>query len=142
MAWGRDLVYNLTRFALMEHERDLRAERIKPAAQERLSRWSAVVRLRYAEIIYILALAAFAVLALLAHFYRYFAWDLWTARFLQNLPIPGLFAVMRAVSLLGDRWTPFALTALTVAVFLMFHRRHEAAGLLLSAGLGELLNRL
>src|SRR5256885_16872318 len=45
----------------------------------------AIRRLFRAEIIYAAALAVFALLALFAHLYAYFAWDLATARALQNL---------------------------------------------------------
>lgn len=99
-------------------------------------------RLWRAEVFYIAALAVFAVLALLAHLYAYFGWDLAASTWLQTLPVPGLYTFMRVVSLAGDRWIPWALSGLTVILFLIFGRRSEAVALLLSTGGGELLNSL
>src|SRR5262249_14825949 len=111
-------------------------------AHERLDRRRTLLRLRRAEVVYGIALAAFAVLALLARFYAYFAWDLRVARIVQGLPVPGLFGLMRVISWVGDGWTPYALTVLTALAFLACRRRPEAAGILLSAGVSNLLNYL
>ena len=100
----------------------------------------AVRRLLRAEAGYAILLAAFAVLALFARFNAYFGWDLRVARSLQNLAVPGLFEIMRFVSVFGDGWRPYAITALTALVLLAFRRRSEAFGLLLSAGGGALIN--
>ena len=53
---------------------------------------------------------------------------------------PGLFPLMRFVSIFGNSWTPYALTALTAIIFLLFRRRSEALGLILSAGGSGLIN--
>lgn len=100
----------------------------------------AVLRLWRAASIYGILLLAFAVLALCARLYPYFSWDLRITRFLQNLPVPGLLGLMQAVSWIGNGWTPFLITLLTTLAFLWIQRRPEAAGLLLSAGGGELIN--
>jgi membrane-associated phospholipid phosphatase len=113
-----------------------------PSPQQKPSRQRAVRRLWRAENFYITGLAAFGVLALLAHFNAYFDWDLRAARWLQSLNLPGLFALMRGVSLFGNRWIPYALTIITALLFLIFRRRSEAAGLIVSAGGGELVNSL
>lgn len=102
----------------------------------------AVQRLWRAETIYLMALAGFGVLALLAHFNAYFSWDLRFARGLQSLSLPGLFELMRFVSLFGNRWIPWALTIIVTLLFLGFNKRSEAAGLLLSAGGGAVVNSL
>jgi membrane-associated phospholipid phosphatase len=102
----------------------------------------AVRRLWRAQTIYVIALAAFAVLATFAHMYAYFGWDLAAARALQSLPLPGLFTLMSAASLFGNGWTPWILTIVTALAFLIFGRRSETAGLILSAGGGELVNRI
>ena len=47
---------------------------------------------------------------------------------------------MLFVSIFGNSWTPYALTALTAIIFLLFHRRSEALGLILSAGGSGLIN--
>ncbi|PYS88405.1 MAG: hypothetical protein DMF64_20515 [Acidobacteria bacterium] len=102
----------------------------------------AALRLRRAELIYLAALVAFAVLAVCAHLYAYFGWDISAERFVQQLPLPGLAAVMRFVSLFGNTWHPYALTAVTCLIFLTWRRRTEAAGLLLCAGGGSLINSI
>ncbi len=99
-------------------------------------------RLLRAEVYYAVTLAAFAVLALFARFYAYFGWDLRASSALQSLDMPGMLALMRAASLFGNDWLPYALTGATALVFLALRRRSEAAGLVLSAGGSGLLNRL
>lgn len=102
----------------------------------------AVRRLFRAEVFYATAMTIFAVLALLAHLYNYFGWDLAASRGLQNLSAPWVFYFMRGVSLFGDKWIPWILASVTVILFLFFGRRSEAAALALSTGGGELLNSL
>ncbi|HVF87848.1 MAG TPA: phosphatase PAP2 family protein [Pyrinomonadaceae bacterium] len=108
----------------------------------RVSRRAAARQLLRAEIFYGAGLVAFAVLALFAHFNAYFGWDLRAARALQTLNAPGVFDLMRVVSIPGNRWTPHVITAVTAAVFLLFRRRTEAAALVLSAGGGAIVNVL
>lgn len=54
----------------------------------------------------------------------------------------GIEGFMQAVSVFGDKWVPFALTAATALTFLYFKHRTEAAGVVWSAAGGELLNFL
>ncbi|MBA2340389.1 MAG: phosphatase PAP2 family protein [Pyrinomonadaceae bacterium] len=113
------------------------------SAQPQLSpRRRAAQRLLRAEIRYAAALAAFTLLAVFAHFYSYFGWDLRAERALQSLAIPGLEALMRFVSFFGNTWHPHAITAITLSLFLYFRRRSEAAALLLSAGGCAIVNSL
>ena len=105
---------------------------------ERLRRFRVVHRLLRAEAYYLAALAAFAVLTLLAYRYAYFEWDLRLALFVQSLPMEGF---MRAVSSLGDGWTPVVITGLTMFAFLAFRRRSEALLLLLSSAGSALVTR-
>jgi membrane-associated phospholipid phosphatase len=105
-------------------------------------RRSAVRRLWRAETAYVVMLAGFGVLALFAHFDPYFNWDLIISRGLQSLNSPGFFDFMRAVSIFGNTWIPWALTVIGVILFFIFRKRSEAAGLALSAGGGALLNSL
>jgi undecaprenyl-diphosphatase len=72
-------------------------------------------------------------LAVFAHFYAYFSWDLAAARALQALAIPGLLEFMRAVSMLGDRGIPDLMIIATVVMFLLLGWRGEVAAFLLSA---------
>ncbi|MBV9211138.1 MAG: phosphatase PAP2 family protein [Acidobacteria bacterium] len=107
-----------------------------------VSRRRAGLRLRRAQLVYIFGLGAFALLALSAHFYSYFGWDLRVSQALQSFDAPALQAFMRAVSFIGNVWHPYALTALTVIILFAFNFRSEAVGLALSAGGSGALNGL
>jgi membrane-associated phospholipid phosphatase len=106
------------------------------------SRPRAVRRLRRAQVVYAVALAAFATLALFAHFYSYFGWDLRVSLALQSFDAPALSAFMRAVSIIGNTWRPYALTAVTVIILFWLNFRSEAVGLTLCAGGSAILNGL
>lgn len=122
----------------MEQDSRAHAER----ETEVVPRRRVVRRLLRAEIIYSMGLVGFAVLAFFAYFNAYFGWDLRASRTLQAVPLPGMLEFMRAVSLFGNRWTPWALTTLMVILFFALRKRTEAAGLLLSAGGSALINTL
>ncbi|HEV2707346.1 MAG TPA: phosphatase PAP2 family protein [Pyrinomonadaceae bacterium] len=112
------------------------------APQERRRRLRAVRRLWRAETAYLTALAVFAVLAFLARFNAYFGWDLRAARAVQSIDLPGFAALMRFVSFWGSGITPWIITSAVALAFLARRRRSEAAGVILSAGVGQLVNRL
>ena len=97
-------------------------------------------RLWRAEVFYAAGLAAFAVLAVLAHAYAYFGWDLRLARAIQSFDSPAWAAFMDWVSVFGNRWTPHALAVVTALLFYAWRRRSEAAGLLLSTAGGAILS--
>jgi len=97
-------------------------------------------RLLRAEVYYAAMLAAFAVLAVLAHAYAYFAWDLWLARAVQSINSTAWAAFMEWASVFGNRWTPHAITVATALLFFARRRRSEAFGLALSAGGGAILS--
>jgi len=99
-------------------------------------------RLLRAEYAYALGLAAFAVLAVLAKANAYFAWDVRVANAVQSIPLPGMEALMRAVSAPGNGVTSWAVVGVAMAAFFAFGRRSEAFGVLLSAAGGSALNRL
>ena len=114
-----------------------------PAAEpapERVESRLAARRLLRAEVFYLAGLAAFAVLALLARANAYFGWDLRAARAVQSLDAPGFADLMHASSFFGNGWVPWVVTGLTMFAFLLFRRRSEAAGVVLSAGGAALLN--
>jgi membrane-associated phospholipid phosphatase len=125
-----------------EHESNTAAPIESPVVT--VPRWRALLRLWRAETIYLIALAAFAVLAVFAHLDPYFTWDLKVSRVFnwKSFTPPGLFPFMRFISIFGNGWMPYAITAVTVLVFLVFRRRSEAFGLILSAGGSGLLNSL
>ena len=76
------------------------------AAELVVSRPRAIVRARWAEIVFLTALIVVAALALLAHRYAYFEWDLTLAQRIQSVTLPGFDTLMTAVSLLGSGWLP------------------------------------
>ncbi len=105
-----------------------------------VTRERAARRLWRAQTVYTVVLLAFGALAVFAHLYKYFSWDLEAARFIQSLP--GLHALMSFVSLFGNGLIPWVLTILTMILFFIRGRRSEAVGTVLSAGGGELINTL
>ena len=116
------------------------AEEVSPRGRERRRRESR--RLLRAEVFYAAGLAAFSVLAVLAHAYSYFAWDLSTARFVQSFEAGWWARLMTWASLFGNGATPHLITAATALVFFVRRRRSECFGLILSAGGGAIINRL
>ncbi|HVF51957.1 MAG TPA: phosphatase PAP2 family protein [Pyrinomonadaceae bacterium] len=111
-------------------------------APEAAQRRRAVYRLLRVEIFYLLGLAAFAVLAVLAYYNAYFGWDLRASRLVQSADPPGMLALMRFVSFFGNGWTPYLMGTVTGLIFLAFNRRSEMAGLALSAGGSGIVNSL
>lgn len=107
-----------------------------------LRRLAAARRLRRAEFAFLVGLAAFAVLAVLAKSYAYFAWDERVANAVQSFSPPGMEAFMRVVSLAGDGATSWVIVIGTFLVFFARRRRSEGFGLLLSAAGGSAVNRV
>jgi membrane-associated phospholipid phosphatase len=99
-------------------------------------------RLVRAEEFYAAGLAAFAVLAVLAHAYAYFAWDLSLAREIQSIESPAWARFMEWVSFFGNGATPHVITALTALAFYLWKRKSEAWALVLSAGGGAILSNV
>jgi len=100
----------------------------------------AAEKARWAEKVFIAALAVFAALAVLAHHYAYFEWDVSLARNIQSISLPGFRAAMTAVSRLGDRWIPSALTAVTGIALIAARLRPEGIILLAGTASGWLVN--
>jgi undecaprenyl-diphosphatase len=115
---------------------------VEPLSAVTVPRGRTINRLWRAQTIYVVALGAFAVLAIFAYLDPYFSWDLKvsTAFNWSTFAPPGLFPLLRFVSVFGNGWTPYALTALVAIVFLAFRRRSEAAGLVLSVAGSALIN--
>jgi membrane-associated phospholipid phosphatase len=113
----------------------------EPSPRRRLfERLASARKLVRAEAVFLAALAAFAVLALYAHLYAYFAWDLRATLALQTITAPGFPALMRAASVFGaNGWL---LTALAMLLFFLRRRRTEMLALLFSVGGGEAVNRV
>lgn len=100
------------------------------------------LRLRRAEVVYVAALAAFAILAALAYKYAYFAWDLRLARAIQSIDFPGWAAFMEWTSVFGNGLTSWGLTIPTALIFFFWRRRSEGVGVLMTVVGGSLVNRI
>lgn len=127
---------------MSEHLEQSAAEAEEVSPKGRAKRRRELRRLLRAEVVYSMGLAAFAILAVLAHVYAYFAWDLSVARFVQSFEAGWWARFMESVSVVGNRWHPHALTAAVALVFFLWRRRSECFGLILSAGGGSLINRV
>ena len=111
-----------------------------------VSPWRAALRARWAAIVFISGLCACTVLAVLAHYYAYFDWDLALALRIQSINLPGFRMLMIWVSELGSGWVP---TALVVGAGLMLiAARFRLEGLIcmigvtLGAGINGLLKNV
>jgi undecaprenyl-diphosphatase len=109
-----------------------------PPTQKRRAR---IVRLLWrAEMFYAAGLMAFAVLALFAHAYAHFGWDVTVQQVVRRISLPGFGGLMRIISIAGDGKIPHTVAGLTCVLFLLQRLRAEAAGLLLSTGGSGLMN--
>jgi len=106
-----------------------------------VSKPRAAVRARWAVRVFVAALCVYAVLALLANRYAYFAWDLALARRIQSIELPGFAALMSGVSILGNGWIAWPLVAVAGLVMLSARLRTEAAMCMASAFLGWIVNQ-
>lgn len=122
----------------------LDTETIGESATAPVPRPRALRRLWRIETYFVVALAAFAVLAILASLNPYFGWDLFVSRRFnwRNIDSPALLAAMRFISTIGNRWIPYAITTITAILFLLFRRRSEAAALVFSTAGSGLVNSL
>src|SRR5262245_581786 len=85
------------------------------APLSRQPRFRVIVRARWAEITLAGALAVYSVLAVFAHKYAYFGWDVSIDRGIQSVSIPGFHRLMVVVSALGSGSLPFTIVILTSA---------------------------
>src|SRR5215470_3082106 len=102
----------------------------------------AALRARRAEIWFGVLLILYAVLAILANRYAYFAWDLKTERAIQSITTPGFESLMIDISALGSGWEPFALVLIAGLALLIARRRIEAALCAVGTGIGSLMDTL
>src|SRR5262245_2870466 len=102
----------------------------------------AAARARWAEIVFLVALCIYTVLAVLAHRYAYFGWDLSLARRIQAVSIPGFHWAMVDVSILGNGFVPWLLVVGTSLALLGAGLRLESMVCLAGSSLGWLVNQL
>jgi undecaprenyl-diphosphatase len=102
----------------------------------------AVLRARRLEIVLGIGLCLYSILAVLAHIYAYFSWDLRLARLIQSIDFPGFDSLMIWTSFLGNGWAPWVLTFIISIVLALLRLKLEGVICLISAGAGALLDRV
>jgi undecaprenyl-diphosphatase len=102
----------------------------------------AVRRARWAELVFVSALAVYAVLALLAYRYAYFEWDLVVSRRIQSIDVPGFYEFMAGVSWLGSGLTPSVMVVATGLLLIAAKFRIEGVICMFGVGIGNLVNHL
>jgi membrane-associated phospholipid phosphatase len=93
-------------------------------------------------ILLLAALIFYAWLAVLAHRFPYFSWDLSLAHFIQAIRLPGFCILMIAISALGSGWLAAGTVAAASIALLIARLRVEALICVMGVGLGSLINRL
>jgi len=99
-------------------------------------------RARWVEIFFVTCLCFDAVLAVFAHRYAYFAWDLSLARSIQSISLPGFEKLMVGVSVLGNDWIGWALVAVAGLGFIITGLRTEGVTCMAGVFSGWLVNQL
>jgi undecaprenyl-diphosphatase len=102
----------------------------------------AAARARWAEIVFLVTLCVYSILAVLAHQYAYFGWDLSLARRIQSISIPAFDPAMVGVSFFGNGLMPWVLVVGTGLVLTSTGLRLEGLVCMAGSGLGWLLNGL
>jgi len=112
------------------------------AADLVVSKPRAIRRAKWAERVFLAGLIVCATLAVLAHRYAYFEWDLALAQRIQAATSPGFGGLMTAVSLLGSGWLPWVLVMTTGLVLIGAGLRIEGLVTLGGTALGWPVNML
>lgn len=102
----------------------------------------AAARARWAETVFLMTLCVYAALAVLAHRYAYFDWDLSLARSIQSISTGGFETAMIGVSLLGNGWIAWPLVVVTGLALIKTGLRAEGAICMAGAGSGWIVNQL
>src|SRR6266404_682168 len=102
----------------------------------------AASRARWAETVFFLVLMIYGVLALLAHRYADFGWDVTLARGVQAVSLPGFDALMTAVSLLGNGWIACPVVIIIGLALIRTGLRAEGSVCMAGAAFGWLVNSL
>jgi undecaprenyl-diphosphatase len=102
----------------------------------------AAARARWAETVFLGSLCVYTVLAVLAHRFAYFHWDLSLARSIQSISIRGFETAMIGVSLLGNGWIAWPLVAVAGIALIKTGLRAEGVICMAGAGSGWIVNQL
>jgi len=118
-------------------------ETADPAVAEAIvSAPRAAARARWVEMVFLSFLCVYAVLAVLANRYAYFAWDVSIARTIQSVSVPVFNVLMNTVSLLGNSWVPTLLVAGCGLALIKSSLRLEGMMIMSGVGAGWLVNQL
>jgi undecaprenyl-diphosphatase len=98
-------------------------------------------RARCPAVAYVGITGVYTVLAIFAHHYAYFEWDLSLARGIQSISLPGFGILMVAVSFLGS-WFAWPLVLTTGLILMKKRLRAEAAVCVAGTAMGDLINLL
>jgi len=98
------------------------------------------ILLRRKFIVNLFLLSLFCILAFLAHSLPFFGWDLAFTNWLQSYK--SLNGFMWFVSLFGNDFTPYWITALTALILFLSRFRYEACGVVFCVALSALINTL
>ena len=102
--------------------------------------WYRARNVRRNNVLFVTALISYIALAVLAYFFNYFAWDKKIEDAIQRTTIPGFHPAMITLSMLGDRWIPFALVVVVSLLLVLYKKRLEAIVCLCGVALGAALN--
>ena len=109
-------------------------------AKARLRR--AARRAYRAEVVFAVGLSLYSLLAVLAHLYAYFAWDLALARLIQSIELPGFSTLMIWISALGSGWLSVAIVVGAGLLLIAARLRLEGVVCMAGAGAGSYVNSL
>jgi membrane-associated phospholipid phosphatase len=102
----------------------------------------AAARARWAEIVFIISFSLYAVLAVLAHYYAYFDWDVSINRAIRSITLPGFNPLMIWLSWLGSDLVPLVLVVGTGVALMAGGFRLEGIICMIGVSLGSAMNGL
>ena len=123
-------------------------ERENAAASDRgetdltVSPQRAARRARWAEIVFVIALSFYAVLAILARHYAYFQWDVEINHAIRSIALPGFGSLMIGLSWLGSDLAPIVLVVGTAVALMAAGFRLEGLVCMIGVSLGSAMNSL
>jgi membrane-associated phospholipid phosphatase len=102
----------------------------------------ALVRARWAEVVFVIALALYGGLAVLAHVYAYFDWDVQIHHAIRSVTLPGFGQLMVGLSWLGSGIVPTILVVGTGMALYAAGFRLEGILCMIGVTLGTVMNSL
>jgi undecaprenyl-diphosphatase len=118
------------------------AEPESPAPPVTVSPRRAAKRAYWAEVTFAVALGVYAIMAVLAHVYAYFGWDLNLARSIQSISLPGFRMAMAGLSALGSGWLSVAIVGGAGLALVAARFGIEGVICMVGVGMGGAINRL